>query len=145
MSRMTTFVFSALLAFMSLNTAVAQSTAAEKEARTRVVMQVSDDDPKKWNLALNNARNIQKDLGAKNVDIQIVAYGPGIGMLKADSEIAARVGQAKADGVQLSACENTMTAQKLKKDDMNPATGYVASGVVEIIRRQQVGYAYIRP
>jgi len=46
------------------------------------VIQVSDGDQSKWNLALNNARNIQTDLGVANVDIEIVAYGPGIGMLK---------------------------------------------------------------
>ncbi len=50
--------------------------------RARVVIQVSDADQGKWNLALNNAKNIQTDLGAANVDIEIVAYGPGIGMLK---------------------------------------------------------------
>src|SRR5439155_26532529 len=49
---------------------------------SKVVIQVSDGDQAKWNLALNNARNIQADLGAANVDIEIVAYGPGIGMLK---------------------------------------------------------------
>jgi intracellular sulfur oxidation DsrE/DsrF family protein len=55
--------------------------------RSRVVIQVSDAEPAKWNLALNNARNIQTDLGAANVDIEVVAYGPGIGMLKADSVV----------------------------------------------------------
>ena len=58
--------------------ASAQSTGS---VQNRVVMQVSDNDPGKWNLALNNARNLQTDLGAKNVEIEIVAYGPGIGML----------------------------------------------------------------
>ena len=50
-------------------------------------MQVSDGDAAKWNLALNNANNLQADLGAANVDIEIVAYGPGIGMLKSDSAV----------------------------------------------------------
>ena len=60
----------------------------------KVVMQVSDADPAKWNLALNNARNIQSDLGASNVEVEIVAYGPGIGMLKAESPVAYRIGEA---------------------------------------------------
>ena len=108
-------------------------------------MQVSDGDAAKWNLALNNARNLQADLGAGNVDIEIVAYGPGIGMLKADSAVGARVGEALASGVKIVACENTMRGQKLTKPDMLPDVGYVSAGVVEIMQKQQQGWAYIRP
>ncbi len=49
------------------------------------MIQVSDNDPTQWILALNNAENLQDDVGAANVDIAIVAYGPGIGMLKLES------------------------------------------------------------
>ncbi|HEY3563729.1 MAG TPA: hypothetical protein VGL96_01875, partial [Casimicrobiaceae bacterium] len=56
----------ALFAAISLAAPVALGDTA---AKNRVVMQVSDDDPGKWNLALNNARNLQSDLGARNVAI----------------------------------------------------------------------------
>jgi intracellular sulfur oxidation DsrE/DsrF family protein len=114
-------------------------------SKSRVVLQVSDGDAAKWNLALNNARNLQADLGAGNVDIEIVAYGPGIGMLKADSAVGVRVGEALASGVKVVACENTMRGQKLTKPDMLPDVGYVSAGVVEIMQKQQQGWAYIRP
>ena len=113
--------------------------------RSKVVIQVSDGDQSKWNLALNNARNIQTDLGAANVDIEIVAYGPGIGMLKLDSPVANRVDEASAAGVKVMACENTMKGQKLARSDMLGSVGYVNAGVVEIMQRQQQGWAYIRP
>ena len=119
--------------------------AQQASTRGRVVMQVSDNDPAKWNLALNNAKNIQTDLGAANVDIEIVAYGPGINMLKADSVVGNRVDEALAAGVKVVACENTMRNQKLAKDDMLGKVGYVSSGVVEIMQKQQQGWAYIRP
>ena len=60
------------------------------------MIQVSDGDAGKWNLALNNAKNLQSDLGAANVDIEIVTYGPGIAMLKADSVVGNRVDEALA-------------------------------------------------
>ena len=120
----------------------AQAAAAPKN---RVVMQVSDGEPAKWNLALNNARNLQADLGAANVEIEIVAYGPGIGMLKRDSSVASRVDEALTSGVKVVACENTMRGQKLVPADMLPAIGYVAAGVVEIMQRQQQGWSYLRP
>ncbi len=118
---------------------------AQAAQRAQVVIQVSESDPAKWNLALNNARNLQADVGAANIDIELVAYGPGIGMLKADSAVANRIGEALGAGVTVVACENTMRGQKLAKDDMLPKVGYVSSGVVELMRKQQQGWAYIRP
>lgn len=120
----------------------ATTLAADK---AKMVVQVSDSNPATWNLALNNIKNVQKDLGKDNVELELVAYGPGIGMLKADSEVANRIDDAVDSGVHVMACQNTMRGQKLTKDDMNAKIGYVPSGVVEILRRQQEGYAYLRP
>jgi intracellular sulfur oxidation DsrE/DsrF family protein len=128
-----------------LAVAAASPPAFAQAAENRVVIQVSDADAGKWNLALNNARNLQTALGAKNVDIEIVAYGPGIGMLKADSVVGSRVGEALGAGVKIVACENTMGGQKLAKGDMLSGIGYVEAGVVEIMRRQQERWAYLRP
>lgn len=115
------------------------------DGKQGVVIQVSDNDPAKWNLALNNAKNVQTDLGKDNVTIEIVAYGPGINMLKFDSQVGNRLEEAKKNGVAVAACQNTMTNQNLKEKDMHPAIGYVKSGVVEIAKRQGEGWAYIRP
>lgn len=123
----------------------AQNTAGTTQKRHRLVLQVSDSDPAKWNLALNNARNVQDDLGAANVDVEIVAYGPGIGMLKLESTSGARLTEALKAGVHIVACENTMRNQKLTKDDMLPMITYVPAGVTEIMRRQSEGWSYIRP
>ena len=76
-----------MLALIFIAAAQAQ-TPQPAAAKSRVVMQMSDGDAGKWNLALNNAKNLQADLGAANVEIEIVAYGPGIGMLKSDSPVA---------------------------------------------------------
>ena len=122
-------------------TAVAQDTAK----KTRVVVQVSEADPARWNLVLNNVKNLQDDLGAGNVEIEVVAYGPGIGMLKLDAVSNSRVSDAIKDGVQIAACENTMRNQKLARADMHPNVSYVPAGVTEIVQRQRDGWAYLRP
>lgn len=123
----------------------AQGTMTAGQKHHKIVIQVSDNDPAKWNLALNNAKNLQEDVGAANVDVEIVAYGPGISMLKLDAPVSTRVGDAVTSGVKVSACENTMRGQKLTKEDMNPAVGYVPSGAAEIMIRQDEGWAYLRP
>lgn len=114
-------------------------------AQSKVVFQVSDNDPAKWNLTLNNVRNVQNDLGEDKVIAEVVVYGPGIAMLKAGSPVAQRVADALGKNVKVVACENTMKAQKLTYDDMLPKIGYVPAGVVELIQRQGDGYAYIKP
>jgi uncharacterized protein len=116
-----------------------------QQERQKVVFQVSDNDPAKWNLALNNARNVQADLGKDKVDVEIVAYGPGLGMLKADSKVAARLAQALDGDIGLMACENTMRNTKVEKADMYHGIKYVDAGVVHIMKRQREGWAYIRP
>ena len=45
----------------------------------------------------------------------------------------------------LVACENTMKGQKLTQPDMLKGIGYVPAGVVEIMQKQQQGWAYLRP
>jgi hypothetical protein len=130
-------------AFAGLN--AVDATAQTAGAKNKLVVQVSDADPQKWGLALNNAENVQQDLGKGQVDIEIVAYGPGLGMLKMDSVVGNRVGAALADGVKIVACEITMTKAKVTKDDMLPKIGYVKAGVVELMQKQQQGYAYVRP
>ena len=132
------------LAVLLLQTgALAQGNDAAQ--RQKLVIQVSDSDPAKWGLALNNAKNVQEELGAANVDIEIVAYGPGIGMLRMDSTANSRISEALQTGIRVVACQNTMRAQKVTKEDMHPAIGYVSAGVVEIMKRQREGWSYIRP
>lgn len=135
----------ALLGATFLVAAHAQSTMKMGQKKHKVVIQDSDAEPAKWNLALNNAKNVQEDLGAAQVDIEIVAYGPGIGMLKLDSVANSRVAEAAKAGISIVACENTMRNLKLSRDDMNPVASYVPAGVVQLMARQSEGWAYIRP
>lgn len=111
----------------------------------KVLFQVSDADPRKWRMALANIRNVQHELGRKNVDIELVVYGPGIDMLKFDSEAANEVIDAIDAGVKVVACGNTMKGMGLSSDDLVAKVRYVKAGVVEIIERQAQGYQYVRP
>ncbi len=133
------------VAMAALLPSIASAQARPQGAKNKVVFQVSDADPAKWGLALNNIHNLQTDLGADDTELELVAYGPGIGMLKGDSAMAKRISAALKSGVKVVACENTMKAQKLVYADMLPDIGYVPAGVVELMRKQQEGFAYIRP
>ncbi len=111
----------------------------------RAVFQVSDDDPRKWNLTLINARNVQAELGKTNVALEIVVYGPAIDMLRIESEVAPGVDEAIESGIDVVACENTMIGLHITPMDMLPKIKYTRSGVAYLIKKQAQGYAYIRP
>lgn len=111
----------------------------------RAVFQVSDGDPRKWNLTLINARNVQKEMGKTNVAIEIVVYGPAIDMLRIESEVGPGVDEAIQSGIDIVACENTMIGLHISAMDMLPNIKYTRSGVAYLIEKQTQGYAYIRP
>lgn len=145
-------IFARSLVILALHVCMMSSHAQSKlgvpdaaVVKHKVVFQVSDNDPKKWELTMSNVRNVQTDLGKDHVIIEVVAYGPGLAMLQLDSAAANRVADAQRAGVKLVACENTMHAQKLTKDDMLSGIGYVAAGVSELMLLQEAGYSYVRP
>jgi uncharacterized protein len=130
---------------LAADAVAAKAGGGNASQKQKLVVQVSDNDPKKWNLALNNMKNVQDALGKDKVDIELVAYGPGIDMLKMESTAGNRVNDAVAGGIKVVACENTMDAQKLTKADMLKGISYVPAGVIELMQKQKEGYAYIRP
>ena len=138
--RATRVLFAAFLALL-----LPFSAPAQQAVKQKVIFQVSDADPAKWSLALNNARNVQTELGKENVQIEIVAYGPGLGMLKAESKVEAGLAQALDNNVGLFACENTMHNTKTTRADMYSGISYVTAGVTHLMKRQREGWAYIRP
>ena len=130
----------ALLALALPQLVVAQSAMA----KNRALFQVTDNDPARWNMILNNMQNLREGVAGEPVEIALVAYGPGVNMLKGDSPVKQRIAEALKSGVKVNACQNTMNGMKLTAPDMLPEIGYVPSGVVEVMRKQQQGWAYIR-
>ncbi len=119
----------------------AQSAPAVKN---RAVFQVTDNDPARWNMILNNMTNLREGVDGEPIEIELVAFGPGINMLKADSPVKQRIADAIRNGAIVNGCQNTMTNSKLTPADMLPQITYVPAGVVEVMRKQQQGWAYIR-
>lgn len=140
MKSTTVFAALSLAAAAVLSPFAAHSQKAERQ---HLVIQVSDNDPGKWSLALNNAENVQQALGKGNVDIEIVAYGPGLNMLKSE-KIAARLNAALDSNVELLACATTMRAMKVTKDDLVAGSKVIPAGVIHIMQRQRAGWSYIK-
>jgi intracellular sulfur oxidation DsrE/DsrF family protein len=122
----------------------AVAAAPAESAKEQAIFAVTDDDPKKWNLTLANIGNAIDGIGANAAEIELVVYGPGIVMLKKDSPVADKIAAAQARGVRVVACNNSMHAFHIEPSELAPGVGIVPAGVVELIRRQHAGYAYLR-
>lgn len=123
-----------------------QGAAAAKPAKKyRVVFHVSENDPQKWQLALNNAFAFQNNVGRDHSDLEIVAIGPGLNMLKLDSRVGDRIAQALDRDIDVVACGETMRNTKVSATDLIGGVRVVAGGLIEIVDRQHAGWVYIRP
>ncbi len=149
----TTFVaFAAILGlFMAAFSTVPQAIAAEKIHY--IAFHVDQNDKRVMNMALNNVVNVKKYYEAKGekVVIEVVAYGPGLHMLRADtSPVKDRIAKMslEIDNLKFSACGNThrkMSKKAGKKVQIISEAKMVPSGVVQLVELQEQGYAYIRP
>ncbi len=115
----------------------------------KVVLQISDSEPAKQTLVLNVANNILKAYGVDKVDVEIVAFGPGLNLLFANNPNAERIDGLAKSGVRFSACQNTLAAMTRelfgKEPVLNPHATKVSAGVVRIIDLTGQGYTLIRP
>jgi uncharacterized protein len=139
-----------------LSAGLADKTKAQRSTKAhRLVIQVDQNDPAVMNLALNNATNVIDYYRAKgeDVNVDIVTYGPGLHMLRADtSPVQDRIKTLKDHAfpskVQFSACGNTK--ENMEKKEGHPITVLseavvVPSGVVRLMELQEKGWSYVRP
>jgi intracellular sulfur oxidation DsrE/DsrF family protein len=110
----------------------------------KVVIQLNTSDTLVWHGALKNISNLQTALGP-NTQVEVVAHGSGISML-IDSKTTqkAKIAELAAAGVLFKACENTIRERKIDKSTLLPQSGFVPSGVAEVVLKQEAGWAYLK-
>ncbi|MCO6412990.1 MAG: hypothetical protein J5I92_09615 [Thiogranum sp.] len=137
-----------LLALFAAGT-VSAAPADKPFAEKKVVLQISDEDAYKQTLVLNVASNLIKHYGPDKIDIEIVAFGPGLRLLFAENSNAPRIDSLADDsGVRFSACENTtrnVTAALGHAPEFNPKAGHVSAGIVRIMDLVEQGYTLVKP
>ena len=117
-------------------------------AEERIVLQISDADPFKQTLVLNVAANLVKHYGQDKVDVEIVAFGPGLRLMFKDNVNSGRINGLTSSGVKFSACKNTivgMTKQLGHAPELNSNAVPVSAGVVRIIELENQGFKLIKP
>jgi intracellular sulfur oxidation DsrE/DsrF family protein len=143
----------AVIAVMAM--AFASAGVAADGKPHHIAIQIDQNDPQVMNLVLNNATNVIEYFRGKNedVDVDIVAYGPGLHMLRADtSPVQDRIKRLKdmvfPGKIQFSACN--VSKQGMEKTEGHaisilPDATVVPSGVVHLMELQEQGWSYVRP
>jgi intracellular sulfur oxidation DsrE/DsrF family protein len=143
------------LFLLSAGTASAQKENAQKPSprQHKLVIHVDDNVPQKMNLALNNAANVSQYYAQKGeeVEIEIVAYGPGLKMFTPASPVKGRINSfiKSMPNVAFAACGNTMRNMKKKSGKdvvlLHKNIKVVPAGVTRIMELQEQGWSYLKP
>jgi intracellular sulfur oxidation DsrE/DsrF family protein len=110
----------------------------------RVVIELTSEGSKQYEAVLNNVQNVINALG-KGTEVLVVTHGPAIGFVqKVNQKFAERMEKLSKEGAVFVACENTMKRKQITKDQLLPFVKTVDSGVAEVVRRQEAGWAYVK-
>jgi hypothetical protein len=117
-------------------------------AEHRIVLQLSDNDPRKQSLVISVAYNLLKLYGPDKAAIEVVAFGPGIDVLRPDNANRARIESLVAQGVRFDVCLNTVETierETGKRPEFIAAATPVQFGVGRILELTENGYTLVRP
>jgi intracellular sulfur oxidation DsrE/DsrF family protein len=136
-----------LLSVIALALALAFASVAQttKTAKHHVVFELIEPEGGAWDSLVRHIINTRNALAADGgSQVEVVFYGPGLNMLrKTNTAYEERLKQLVDDGVILSACQNAMRVMNIKTEDLFPFASQVDSGIAQIVRRQEAGWAYV--
>src|SRR3982751_3192951 len=119
-----------LIVFVAVSARAQQAPLQDKPfAEHKIVLQLSDNDPDK-------------------VAVEIVAFGPGIDLLKPDNPIRKQVESLIAQGARVDICLNTVDTlerESGKRPEFISAATPVQVGVAQILLLTENGYTLVRP
>ena len=138
-----------LIAFAAVSARAQQAPLQDKPfAEHKIVLQLSDNDPRKQGMVISVANNLMKFYDPDKVAVEIVAFGPGIDLLKPDNPIRKQVESLVAQGARVDICLNTVDTLERetgKRPEFIAAATPVQVGVAQILFLTENGYTLVRP
>jgi intracellular sulfur oxidation DsrE/DsrF family protein len=143
-----------MLAVLSIATAAPAARAQQAPlqdkpfAEHKIVLQLSDNDPKKQGLVISVANNLMKFYDPDKVAVEIVAFGPGIELLRPDNANRKLVESLVAQGARVDVCLNTVDTIERdtgKRPEYIAAATPVQVGVAQILFLTENGYTLVKP
>jgi intracellular sulfur oxidation DsrE/DsrF family protein len=117
-------------------------------AEHKIVLQLSDNDARKQGLVISVANNLMKFYDPDKVAVEIVAFGPGIDLLKPDNPNRKLVESLVAQGARVDICLNTVDTIERdtgRRPEFIAVATPVQVGVAQILLLTENGYTLVRP
>jgi intracellular sulfur oxidation DsrE/DsrF family protein len=136
--------FAVALFMLTGFTAGAQSESRVVDQKVhKIVIQFSQGDSLEQHMMISQVGNIRASW--PNAMIEVVCHGSGLDLITTSkTKVATQVAELSTKGVTFAACNNTMQRRKLKKEDLLPSPVVVPSAMLELVRRQEEGWAYLK-
>lgn len=111
-----------------------------------LLVHVDDNDPKRLNLAFNNVANYKAALPGEEFRVVMVVNGPAVQLFtRENEELAARGAELMAGGLSIRLCRNALNTFKIADDVLWEGVDIIPAGIVELVRLQREGFAFLRP
>jgi intracellular sulfur oxidation DsrE/DsrF family protein len=124
---------------------IALATHGIQPKNHRVVFEVNVPGAMQYQGVLGNIENLRKAFAPEGVQVEVVCRGEGLKMMVSkDNRLADRIRKVQKTGVVFAACNNTMRAMNIKRDQLFPFAKVVDAGIAEVVRKQEAGWSYIK-
>ena len=132
-----------IIAIAILFVPVLLSAQKKQAAKHRVVIQFNDMDSVSQVRAVRQVENIRTVW--PDAEIEMVCLSGGLDLLTTkNSKASQKVTELSQKGVTFAACKNTMLVRNIKDEDLLPAARIIPSAAIELISKQEAGWAYFR-
>lgn len=111
--------------------------------RLKVVFHLTSNDTLAQKAMVKQLHNFL--IAAPNAQLEVVCHNNGISFLQtAVTKQAEKIVELKSKGVDFVACENTLRERKIKREELVSECRTVPAGIVEVVMKQDKGWAYIK-
>ncbi len=117
------------------------------DAKWKVVFHLDWDKEERLFMALENTKNLFKEVPPQQCIVQMVANGKAVNLFRKDraGKYAPEMENLHKLGVRFKACRNAMAKNNVEKTDLLAVCEVVPAGILELINLQSAGFAYIKP
>ncbi len=137
------YLFTCTLILTTLLSNAQQNPGVIDDKVHKIVMQFTMGDSLEQFAIVGQVRNILT--AWPKAKIEVVCHSSGLDLLiTAKSKVAKGVAELSEQGVVFAACNNTMRKRNIKKEDMLGASVVVPSAMIELVSKQEEGWAYLK-
>lgn len=113
----------------------------------KVVFHIDEDRSETLLMALGNIENFLAALPAETPAVVVVANGNAVKLLRShDAEsYQRRIATLVQAGVRFLVCHNALKKLGIRPEELLTECAVIPAGIVEVVRLQGMGYAYVKP